>query len=139
MHQLKERLSAWIKKQDPTVTKSGVWLSTAQKPVKRQSWWKGKFALFWMPAASKDGGLLSKGLLLPPPQQSGGKSFYRPREGVTYRNSTVSSDVILKLVILIVLSTFNLQFQGWFVPIYLRPILGIVAAYMMATVWSSCS
>ena len=49
--------------------------------------------------------------------------------------------VILKLVIggltsvvLIVLSTVSLQFQGWFVPISLRPVLGIVAAYVMATV-----
>ena len=54
--------------------------------------------------------------------------------------------VILKLVIrgltsiiLIVLTTVNLQFQGQFIPISLRPVLGIVAAYVMATVWSSCS
>ena len=54
--------------------------------------------------------------------------------------------VILKLVIsgltsvtLIVLSTVNLQFQGQFVPISLRSILRIVAAYVTVTVWSSCS
>ena len=54
--------------------------------------------------------------------------------------------VVLKLVIggltsiiLIVLSTVNLQFQGRFVPASLRPALRIVAAYVMATVWSSCS
>ena len=53
--------------------------------------------------------------------------------------------VILKSVIsgltsitVIILGTINLQFQGWFVPISLRPILGIVAAYVIATVWSSC-
>ena len=34
---------------------------------------------------------------------------------------------------------YNLQFQDQFVPISLRPIPGIVAAYVMATVWSSCS
>ena len=46
----------------------------------------------------------------------------------------------LTTIILIVLSTVNnLQFQGRFVPISLRPILGIVAAYVMTTVWSSCS
>ena len=45
----------------------------------------------------------------------------------------------LTSVILIVLSTVNLQFQGRFVPISLRSVLGIVAAYVMATVWSSCS
>ena len=54
--------------------------------------------------------------------------------------------VILKLVIggltsiiLIVLSTVNLQFQGQFVPIYLRPILRIAAAYVTATVWLPCN
>ena len=41
--------------------------------------------------------------------------------------------------LLIVLSTVNLQFQGWFVSISLRPVLGIVqdgAAYVMPIVWS---
>ena len=53
--------------------------------------------------------------------------------------------VMLKLVIggltsivFIVLSTVNLQFQGRFVSILLRPVLRM-AAYVMATVWSSCS
>ena len=32
------------------VTESGVQLLIAQKPIKRQGWWKVKFALFWMPA-----------------------------------------------------------------------------------------
>jgi len=45
-------------------------------------------------------------------------------------------------VILIVLSTVNLHFQGWFVPISLWPFLGIVQdgrAYFMAIFQSSCS
>ena len=53
--------------------------------------------------------------------------------------------VILKLVsigltsvILIVLNIVNLQFQGPFAPISLRPVLRIVEAYVVATVWS-CS
>ena len=33
----------------------------------------------------------------------------------------------------------NLQFQGCSVSVSLRPVLGIMAAYAMATVWSSCS
>ena len=45
----------------------------------------------------------------------------------------------LTSVILIVLSTVTLQSRGQFVPISLRPILGIVAAYVMTTVWLSCS
>ena len=36
-------------------------------------------------------------------------------------------------------SSSNLQFQGPFVPISLRPTLQIVATYIMGTVWPSCS
>ena len=50
--------------------------------------------------------------------------------------------VIFKLVIggllsiiLVVFGTVNLQFQGHFVPMSSRPVLGIVAAYVMAIVW----
>ena len=52
--------------------------------------------------------------------------------------------VILKLVIgdltriiLIALNTVSLPFQGWLVLVSLRPIVRIVAVYVMATVWSS--
>ena len=45
----------------------------------------------------------------------------------------------LTSVILIVLGTVNLQFQGPFVPISLWPVLGIVAGIVLGTVWSSCS
>ena len=57
-----------------------------------------------------------------------------------------SMTVIFKLVIsgltsviLIVLGTINLQFQGPFVPISLWPVLGTAAAHVLGTVWSSCS
>ena len=33
----------------------------------------------------------------------------------------------------IALNTINLQLQGWFVPISLRLLLGVVATYVMAT------
>ena len=53
--------------------------------------------------------------------------------------------VILKLVIggltsiiLIVLGIVNLQVQGQFPSISLRPVLGTVAAYAIGIVWSSC-
>ena len=66
-----------------------------------------------------------------------GQSFYRQRKGATCRNSTVSSDSHLEIghrwsdqCHLDSLST--LQFQGWFVSISLRPILRIVAVYVMA-------
>ena len=54
--------------------------------------------------------------------------------------------VILKLVIsgltsviLIVLGTVSVQFQGPLVPISLRPVLRVVATHIRAMVWSSCS
>ena len=96
-------------------------------------------------AGEGEGGFLSRGQL-PHPRQSGGKSFYRHREGAHAETARSALTVILKLVIgnlisviLIVLSTVNLQFQGQFVPISLRPLLRAVASYVMATGWSSCS
>ena len=61
------------------------------------------------------------------------------------RNWSLSAlTVILKLVtsglnrvILIVSGAVSLQFHGWFVPISLRPVLRVIAAYVMSTVWSS--
>ena len=43
----------------------------------------------------------------------------------------------LTSVFLTVLGEVNLQFQGPFVPISLRPVLRIVAAHVLGTVWSS--
>ena len=45
----------------------------------------------------------------------------------------------LTSVILVVLGIVNLQLQGPFVPISLKSLLGIVAVYVLGTVWSSCS
>jgi len=38
-----------------TITESGVRLLAAQKLVKKQGWWKRKFALFWMPTTQGKG------------------------------------------------------------------------------------
>ena len=38
-----------------TLLKAGVWLLATQKPMKRQGWWKAKFALFWMLATGVEG------------------------------------------------------------------------------------
>ena len=126
-----------------SVTASGVQLLTAQKPINRQGWWKGKFALFWMPATG--GGHLSKGWICITDNQWA-RAFIDGGTGLHVETAQSSLTGILKLVIggltnviLIVLGTVNLQFQGWFVSISLRPILRIVAAYVMATAWSSCS
>ena len=81
----------------------------------------------------------------PPPDNQRARAFTGGR-GLHVETAQSALTVILKLVIgdltrviLIVLSTVNLQFQGQFVPISLRQILRIVAAYVMATIWSSCS
>ena len=76
---------------------------------------------------------------------SGGMSFNRLREGATCINMSALI-VILKLVIsgltsviVLILGTVNLQFQHQFVSSSLRPVLRIVAAYVMTTVWTSGS
>ena len=45
----------------------------------------------------------------------------------------------LTSIILVLLGTVNLQFQGPFVPISLWSVLGIVAAFVVGAIWSSCS
>ena len=40
--------------------KGGVWVLTTQKALKRPDWWKGRFALLWMPAISREGRFLFK-------------------------------------------------------------------------------
>ena len=65
---------------------------------------------------------------------------------VICRNSTVISNRRLQLVIsgltsaiLVVLGTVNLQFRAALVPFSFQSVLGIVAAQVLGTVWSSCS
>ena len=64
-----------------TVIESGVWQLAAIKPVMRQDWWKGEFALFQMPATRGEGGLLFKVLTSPTDNQWAGKSFCRQGRG----------------------------------------------------------
>ena len=75
-----------------------------------------------------------------------GQTSERWREGVQ-AETAVSSDSHLEIghvvgsqisIILIMVSSYSLV-SGSFPPISLRPVLGIMAAYVMATVWSSCS
>ena len=72
--------------------------------------------------------------------------MHRWRGVAACRGVASSLTVILKFfmggltsVILVVLGTVNLQFQGPFVPISLRLIFTIVAASVVGAVWSSCS
>ena len=80
----------------------------------------------------------SKGQL--PPLTIGGQELLQVEEGGYMQKQQSALTVIFKLVIsglttvmLIVLNTV------WFVSISLRPVLGTLAAYVTATVWSSCN
>ena len=60
----------------------------------------------------------------------------------TLSSPTVIFNLVIRglaSIIMAVLGTVNLQFQGPFFPLSLRPGLGIVAAHIMVTVWSSCN
>ena len=75
----------------------------------------------------------------PPGATSGARAFIDRRRGLHAETAQSALTVIFKLVmggsvIVVVLCTGNLQFQGPFVPVSLRPVLGIVAAYVMGTV-----
>ena len=84
----------------------------------------------------------------PNPRQAEGERFYGQSVCVGGLHAEMVQStltVIFKLVIsglasiiLIVLGTVNLQFQGPFVPISLWSVLRIVAVHVPGTVWSSC-
>ena len=122
----------------------GVQLLTAQKPINRPGWWKGKFALF-QPAPKGEGRHLSKGWL-PLTGNQGARTLIDRKRGLHAETAQSSLTVIFKFVfsgltsvILVVLDMVNLQFPVWFLSISLRPVLGIVAPHIMGMVWSSCS
>ena len=80
-----------------TVTRIGGCLLAALKSIKRQGWWKGKFALFQRLAKERLVGEPPFPKGDSPYRQLGRKNFYRQREGATCRNSTVSSDSHLEI------------------------------------------
>ena len=98
----------------------------------------------WQPSVGVvDICLQANSLLFPHHKQGMRESLV---EGLHAEIAQSSLTVILKLVIsgltsiiLVVLGTVTLQFQGALVPISLRSALRIVAAHILGTVWSSCS
>ena len=126
------------------VNKSGVWL-----PNKEPSLVERKICLILdtgNQGMGELGGHLSKAWLSPNPDSQGTRTFIDGGRGSHVDAAQSALEVTLKFifngltsVILIVLHTVNLQFQGWFVPISLRPVLRIVVVQGMATGWSSCS
>ena len=96
----------------------------------------------------RKGGLLLKGQLLTDSGKSfkGGLSGCAGQGSATRRTAHSALTVILRLVIgglistiLVGLCTVSLQFQVHLFFISLNPVPGIVAAYVMAAVGSSCS
>ena len=100
-----------------SVTESGVWLLTAQKPLKRPGWWEGAFPLFWMPA--------TKGRVDACPKTNSrpltvsGQELLEAEGGGYIQKQNYQLTVTLKLVISgltsvisTVLSTVNIQLQG---------------------------
>ena len=76
----------------------------------------------------------------------GARHFIDGGRGLHTETAQLALPITLKLVIegltsviLLVLGTVNLQFQGPFVPISLWSVLGIVAAFVVGAIWSSCS
>ena len=131
------------------VTKSGVRLFAAQKPI-LEGKVGGKESLLYSGGwqLGVGGGRVDSCLKADSctAHNQGARAFIDGGRGLHAETAQSALTVILKLVIgaltsviLVVLSTVSLQFQGRFVPISLRPILGIVAACVMATVWSSWS
>ena len=118
-------------------------LLTTQKPTKSQV--GGRKACFILDSGlDGEGGRLSKELL-PTIDNQGARAFIGWGRGLHAETAQSALTVILKLVIggwtsiILVLRTVRLRFPGWFVPGSLRPVRGIVAAHVLATVCSSCS
>ena len=103
-----------------TMLLNSVWvgLLTAQKPIHRPGWWKGEFALFQMSTTVCGVGWQTcVQRSTPTPREAGGESFYRQSWGgeVTCRKSTVIFKLVISNltgIILVILGTVNLQFQG---------------------------
>ena len=77
--------------------KVGVWLLAALKPIKRQGWWKGKFALLQRLAIVGEGGLMSKGQL-PPTDNQGARAFIGRGRGLHAETAQAALTVLLRLV-----------------------------------------
>jgi len=127
----------------------GVKLLAAQKPINKPGWWKGKIAIIQKPATGGGSGARVADVCPPALATSGARAFIDRDVGVRGLHAEKAQSalmVIFRLVIsdltgimLVVLGTVNLQFQGPLVPVSLRPILGTVRAHVLGTVWSSCS
>ena len=114
-----------------------------QKPINMPGWWRDKFV--FISDAGNWGGRRVVDAQRPTPgsptgETSGAGAFTDRRRGLPAETAQSALPVIWELVvggltyiIMVVLGTVN-QFQSPFIPISLRPVLGIVAAHVLGTV-----
>ena len=83
------------------VTETGVQLLATQKPVKRLNWWKGKLALFWMPATQGRGRVDTYPEAVSPPihDNQWARAFIARWRRLHVETAQSALTVILKLVI----------------------------------------
>ena len=132
---------------DSGETKSGIQPLAAQKPIKKAGLVERKvcFVLDVGKWWGNTGGQIPVQRLTPLHWQPRYGSFYRQTEGAPMQKqhsepqqSPWNWSSVVWLVSPSLFQVVSLQFQGWFDPISLRTFLGIVAADVIATVWS-CS
>ena len=108
-----------------------------QLPISRPDWWKGRFAFFRISAGTREGRCLSKGQLSALKINCARAFLTRVGGwgGLHAETAQSALTVIFRLIIggltsLILIVQLILQFQGQFVSMSLRPVLGTVAAYV---------
>ena len=121
----------------PETVIESVWarLLTHQKPIKRQGWWKGKLGLFPRPATAGRGACLQRPS--PATDDHWARALLDAGRGQEQRRRLCQSSWNWSCGDLVKCSC--LQFQYRCVPISLTPALRVVAVYVMAIVWASCS
>ena len=121
-------------------SKSNTWETSVSR--------KGNVALFWRLVMGEEGGLMSKSQLLPANQAA--RALKGEFQGCIGRGRGLHAETAQSVTTVILkfamwwsdqhhLDCFYLHFWGQFVPISLRQVLKSVVAFVIATVWSSCS
>ena len=108
------------------IIKSGVWLAT-QKASKKTGWWKGRFALFWLAWQGWGRGMWSKGTC---PVPTTDNQWARPFIGCGRGQHAETACIDC-------FTNSYVSVPGSAGSHFLRPVLRIVAACVLATAWSS--
>ena len=127
----------------------GVQLLAAQKPINKPGWWKWKSAIIQKPATGGGSGARVVDICPPALATSGARAFIDRDVGVRGLRAEKAQSALMVIfwlvisgltgIMLVVLGTVNLQFQGPLVLISLWPVLGTVRAHVLGAVWPPCS